>query len=200
VKERDQRNSGKRAEMPFADFDCWRQVGEKEAQVAYDMTLRNELSGATSAVRDFECRWRSWVKSRYAMTTTNGSAALYSAFFGVGIGPGDEVICPTYTWLNSIGPALLLGARPVFCECDPETLTIDPEDVRRRVTPNTRAIVAVHLWGNVCNMDELEFRQQDADTPFCICCHFSQMGSTSSHEAGGLFRVTIAAAGRAIFQ
>ncbi|MDP7281933.1 MAG: DegT/DnrJ/EryC1/StrS family aminotransferase, partial [Candidatus Poribacteria bacterium] len=82
----------------------------------------------------------------------NGTSALHSAMFGLGIGPEDEVIVPTYTWICSISPALILMARPVFCEIDPDTLMIDPEDVSRRITDRTKAIVAVHLWGNVCNM------------------------------------------------
>jgi len=138
-----------------ASEDRWRQIGEAEARVAYDMTLRNELSGVSPPVRRFEVAWRRWIGCRHVMTTANGSSALYAAFFGLGIGPGDEVICPAYTWINSIGPALLLGARPIFCESDPESLLIDPEDVRRRITPRTQAIVAVHLWGNVCDLEPL---------------------------------------------
>ncbi len=135
--------------------DDWQQMTEAEARLAYEMTLRNELSGGTRTVREFESRWRDWIGRKHAITTFNGSAALYSAYFGVGVGPGDEVICPTYTWICTIGPAVLLGARPVFCESDPESLMLDPADVRRRITPRTRAIVAVHLWGNVCDMDPL---------------------------------------------
>ena len=143
------------AQPSSLELDRWRVMTEVEADLARSLTLADELSGATRAVRDFETRWRRWTGKRHALTTMNGSSALYAAYFGLGIGPGDEVICPTYTWINSIGPALLLGARPVFCECDPETLLIDPEDARRRVTPRTRAIVAVHLWGNVCDMEAL---------------------------------------------
>jgi dTDP-4-amino-4,6-dideoxygalactose transaminase len=135
------------------ELDRWHQVTEEEARLAYEMTLHNELSGGTPTVREFERTWREWTQSKYTITTCNGSAALYCAYFGLGVGPGDEVICPTYTWICTIAPALFLGARPVFVESDPETLQIDPDDVRRKITPRTRAIVAVHLWGNVCDMD-----------------------------------------------
>jgi len=63
------------------------------------------------------------------------------------------VICPVNTWICSIAPALLLGAKPVFCDIDPETLMIDPVDMRAKITGKTRCICAVHLWGNVCDMD-----------------------------------------------
>ena len=150
-----------------------------EAQAAYDLTLRDELSGSTRTVRDFELRWRRWIGTRHALSTMNGTSALYCAYFGLGIGPGDEVICPSYTWINTIGPALLLGARPIFCESDPDSLLIDPDDVLRRITPRTRAIVAVHLWGNVCDMDSLTAIGREKDIPIVEDC---------SHAPGATFR------------
>jgi perosamine synthetase len=139
----------------FPELDRWQQVGEDEARMAYDMTLRNELSGGTPTVRDFEALWREFCGCTYAISTFNGTTALYSAFFGTKVGPGDEVICPTYTWICTISPVPFLHARPVFAESDPRTMMLDPADVRRRITPRTRAIVAVHLWGSVCDMDAL---------------------------------------------
>jgi len=143
------------ARAQIEELDRWQQITEEEARLAYEMTLRNELSGGSRTVRDFERRWREMTGSQYAITTLNGSSALYSAYFGAGVGPGDEVLCPSYTWISTIAPALFLGARPVFCESDPRTMMVDPEDIRRRVTERTRAIVAVHLWGWVCDMDAI---------------------------------------------
>jgi dTDP-4-amino-4,6-dideoxygalactose transaminase len=143
------------------------------------MTLRNELSGGTETVRAFEERWRQETGLGYAITTSNGSSALLSAYFGLGVGPGDEVICPTYTWICSIGPALLLGARPVFAESDPKTMLLDPADVQRRITPRTRAIVAVHLWGNVCDLDALVAISRETGIPVVEDC---------SHAHGATYR------------
>jgi len=142
-------------EATFPALDRWRQVGEEEARIAYDMTLRNELSGGTPTVREFEKAWRQWVGGKYSISVMNGTTALYSAFFGIGLGPGDDFLCPSYTWICTLSGALMLGARPVFCESDPESMMLDTDDVRRRITDRTRAIVAVHLWGNVCDMDAL---------------------------------------------
>ena len=135
--------------------DTWEQVGEEEAKLVHEMALRNELSGGTPTVREFEEEFRAYHGTRFCLTTCNGSAALYSAYFGLGVGPGDEVICPSYTWICTIGPALLLGARPVFCEVDPRTLVMDAADVETRITEKTAAIVPVHLWGSVCDMDAI---------------------------------------------
>ena len=145
----------KSPDTPYPILDKWQQITEEEAQLVYEMTLRNELSGASPIVQEFERTWRERHQTRYALSLTNGTAALHSAMFAVGVGPGDEVICPTYTWMGSITPALALMATPVFCEVDPKTLLIDVVDVQKRITSRTKAIVAVHLWGNVCDMDAL---------------------------------------------
>ena len=137
------------------ELDRWQQIGDEEVEIVAEMTRRNELSGGTPVVREFEEAWRKHIGSRFCVSVINGTSALYSAYFGMGIGPGDEVICPINTWICTIAPALLLGARPVFCDIDPDTLMLDPEDVRRKITANTRCIAAVHLWGNVCNLGAL---------------------------------------------
>ncbi|MBN1348140.1 DegT/DnrJ/EryC1/StrS family aminotransferase [candidate division KSB1 bacterium] len=160
-------------------LDRWQQVTEDEARLAYDMTLRNELSGGTPVVREFEAKWREVTGLTYAITTMNGSTALYSAYFGLGVGPGDEVICPTYTWICTISPAVFLGARPVFVESDPETLLLDPEDLRRKITDKTRAIVVVHLWGNICDMDRLLAISRETGVPIVEDC---------SHAHGARYR------------
>ena len=136
-------------------LDTWSQITEDEVALVAEMTRRNEISGGTPVVRDFEKAWREWIGVKYSVTTVNGTSALYSAYFGLGVGPGDEVICPVNTWICSIAPALLLGAKPVFCEVDPETLQLDPADVRAKITPKTACICAVHLWGNVCDLDAI---------------------------------------------
>jgi len=143
------------AMVEMTALDRWRQVGEEEARLVYEMTLRNELSGGTPVVREFESEWRRQTGLPYALTTVNGTAALFSAFFGLGVGPGDEVICPSYTWICTVSPVPFLGAKPVFCESEPGGFLVDPDDIERRITPRTKAIVAVHLWGWVCDIDRI---------------------------------------------
>lgn len=173
----------------FPALDRWQQITEEEARVAYEMTLRNELSGGTPVVRQFEQEWRERTNSKYAITTMNGTSALYSAYFGVGVGPGDEVICPTYTWICTIAPVPLLGARPVFCESDPETLMADPADIRRRITERTAAIVVVHLWGNVCNMDEIMKISDETGIPVIEDCSHAHGASYNERPVGSFGQV-----------
>ena len=162
------------ANADISTLDRWQQVTEEEAKMAYDMTLRNELSGGTPVVREFEAAWREMTGLKYAITTCNGTSALYSAFFGLGVGPGDEVICPTYTWICTISPVPLLGGRQVLCESDRERILVDPKDIRRRITPKTKAIVVVHLWGWVCDMDAIMEISRETGIPVvedCSHCH-----------------------------
>ncbi len=165
------------------ELDRWRQITEEEAKLAYEMTLRNELSGGTPVVREFEAEWRKFSGRRHALTTINGTASLYSAMFGLGVGPGDEVITPTWNWICSIAPAPFLGARPVFCDLDPRTMLIDPADARRKITPRTKAIIAVHLWGWVCDLDALMEISRETGVPIIEDC---------SHAHGALWRGKIA--------
>ncbi len=162
---------------------------EEEARLVYEMTLRNELSGGTPVVREFEDEWRRRTGLRYAVTFMNGSSALYCAYFGLGVGPGDEVICPTYTWICTVAPAVFLGARPVFVESDPRTLLVDPQDVRRKITPRTRAIVVVHLWGNVCDMDALAEISRDTGVPILEDCSHAHGARFRGRPVGSIGRV-----------
>ncbi len=90
-----------------------RQVTEENTRLAYAMTLRNELSGGTPTVRELEEAWREWTDLTYAMTTYDGTVALYCAYWRLGVGPGDEVLCSTYPGMGTMAPALFLAARPV---------------------------------------------------------------------------------------
>ncbi len=176
-------------EKPYPKLDQWRQITEKEAKIAYDMTLRNELFGKSSTVEEFERVWRERHQTKFAMSLINGTAAIHSAMFGLGIGPGDEVICPTYTWMGSITPALMLMARPVFCEVDPKTLLIDVDDVKKRITSRTKAIVAVHLWGNVCDMDALMTLSEETNIPIIEDCSHAHGASYKGKPCGSIGRV-----------
>lgn len=93
--------------------------------------------------------------AKHALAVTSGTAALITALSALGIGPGDEVIVPGYTFIASMSSVIIARAVPVLAEID-ESLTMDPGDVERRITPRTKAIMAVHMLGNPCNLDALK--------------------------------------------
>ena len=176
-------------DAPYPKLDAWKQITTEEAEIVYEMTLRNELSGASPTVQEFERVWCERHQTRFTVSLTNGTAALHSAMFGLGVGPGDEVICPTYTWMGSITPALTLMATPVFCEVDPKTLLIDVDDARRRITPRTKAIVVVHLWGNVCDMDALMALSEETGIPIIEDCSHAHGASYKGVPCGSIGQV-----------
>lgn len=105
-------------------------------------------------VADFEARLAARMQTRFALATTSGTAALQTAMAALGIGPGDEVILPAYTWYSCYNAIVLAGALPVFAEAD-ASFNIDPSDIESKLTPQTRAIMAVHLHGGPCDMEPI---------------------------------------------
>jgi perosamine synthetase len=91
----------------------------------------------------------------HAVVTSNGTTALHLAYIALGIRPGDEIIVPGYSFMAAANVALHVGAVPVFAEVDPRTWCITASDIERKLSPRTKAIVAVHTYGNVCEMDEI---------------------------------------------
>ncbi len=104
--------------------------------------------------REFEERFAAHVGARYALSVSSGTAALHIAYAAL-LEPGDEVLVPAFTFIATASMVVMVGARPVFCDVDPRTFTLDVEDARRRITPRTRAIAPVHLFGNPCDVDAI---------------------------------------------
>ena len=125
---------------------------DEEAVVA---VLRAGTMSNTAITMEFEKEWGAYQGTKYNLAHCNGTNALLSAMFGVGVGRGDEVISPSLTYCASALPAYLLGATPVFADIDPESICIDPRDIERRITPRTKAIVVVHYCGHPCDMDPI---------------------------------------------
>jgi len=111
------------------------------------------IADGSGVIAEFEEAFRRLVGTRYALTMNSGTATLHSAYFAAGVGPGTEVVVPSYTWHATITPILHCSATPVFCDIEPDTLVADPDDIERKVTARTRAICVVHTWGNVVDMD-----------------------------------------------
>lgn len=134
----------------------WSPPVEREIELVTALIRARALSGAGAGFpKVFEDDVGAWLGAKHCASQFNGTSTLQAAYFAVGVGPGDEVIHPCYTWICSIAPAVHLGARPVFCEIDPETLVADPADIERRITPRIRCLSVVHLFGNPCDMDAI---------------------------------------------
>lgn len=106
-------------------------------------------------VNKFESEFSKKIKSKYIITTSNGTTSLNLALLGLKIGRDDEVIVPDFTFVAPGNVVLQVGATPVFADVDKNTWCIDPQSIENSITPNTKAIIAVHVYGNVCDMDKI---------------------------------------------
>jgi perosamine synthetase len=114
------------------------------------------ISSKGRFIEEFESAFANFVGAPHAATACNGTVALHLALLALGIGAGDEVIVPSLTYLASVNAIRYVGATPVFCDSLPDTWQLDPADVERRITPRTRAVMAVHLYGGACDMRRLK--------------------------------------------
>lgn len=113
------------------------------------------ISSKGPYIEQFESDFAAMVASPHAISVCNGTVALHLALLALGIGPGDEVLVPSLTYVASVNAIRYVGASPVFCDSLPDTWQIDPDDAERRITKNTRALLAVHLYGGACDMHRL---------------------------------------------
>ena len=104
--------------------------------------------------KKFEERFASRVGTKYAYAVSNGTAALHVAYLST-LNPGDEVIAPAFTFIGTVSTVIYSNAKPILADIDPETFLLDPEDVKNKITPRTKALAPVHLFGNSCDMNAL---------------------------------------------
>ena len=126
-----------------------------EDEQAVLQVMRDGNISTHPVIRELEQDYKNLTGRKYALAHNNGTAGLLAAFYALGLQPGDEVLVPSATFWASVVPMLWLGAVPVFCESETERMGIDPEDVRKKITDKTRAIMVVHLWGLPGKMTEL---------------------------------------------
>lgn len=129
-------------------------VDEDDIQAVADV-LKGDYLTTGPKIKEFEEKLAEYTGAKYAVAISNGTAALHAACFAAGIGDGDEVITSPITFAASANCALYLGARPVFADIDPKTYNISPEDIKRKITSRTKAIIPVHFTGQPCDMDEI---------------------------------------------
>ncbi|MGH2369320.1 MAG: DegT/DnrJ/EryC1/StrS family aminotransferase, partial [Chloroflexota bacterium] len=137
-----------------APFPKWPMWDDREERALLEV-LRSGVWGshAGSKVSQFAETFAAYQDAGHGVAVTNGTAALEVALRAVGVQPLDEVIVPPYTFVASATAVLSIGAIPVFCDIQPDTYLIDAADAERKITPCTRAIMAVHIAGQPADLD-----------------------------------------------
>lgn len=128
---------------------------KEEAQAAYDTILTGWITQGPK-VQEFEEKFAAYTGAKYAVAVSNCTTALHLAMIVAGIGPGDEVICPSMSYIATANAIKYVGATPVFAEVLPETYNIDPVDVKKKITEKTKAILIVHQIGMPADIDAFQ--------------------------------------------
>ena len=131
-------------------------ITQREVQYASDAAANGWGEHCYDYIRRFETLFAQHLNVTHAMATSSATGALHLGMAALGIGPGDEVIAGDINWVATVAPIVHLGATPVLVDVLADSWCIDPAEVERAITPRTRAIVAVHLYGNLCDMTALE--------------------------------------------
>lgn len=127
----------------------------REKEYVADCMESGWISSAGKYVEMFEAEFAKFCGVRHAVSCCNGTAALHLSLAALGVGPGDEVIVPTLTFVATANAVTYCGARPVFVDAEPETWNLDPAQVASKITPRTKGVIAVHLYGNPVDVDAL---------------------------------------------
>lgn len=130
-------------------------ITEREVEYATDAARNGWGERCYEYINRFEELFRQHLGVKYAIATSSCTGALHMGLAALGVGPGDEVILADTNWIASAAPITYLGAKPVFVDILSDTWCLDPQRVREAITPKTKAIIAVHLYGNLCEMNEL---------------------------------------------
>ena len=130
-------------------------ITELEVRYATDAAANGWGEHCYDYIQRFEESFRRHLNVEYAIATSSCTGAMHMGLSALGIGPGDEVIVADVNWIASVAPVTYLGATPVLVDVLPDTWCIDPSKAEAAITPRTKAIIAVHLYGNLCDMDSL---------------------------------------------
>lgn len=161
-------------------------LDELEKKYLLEAIDSNFVSVVGPFVTEFEEKFAQYVGSEKAVSTQSGTAALHMALYELGIREGDEVIVPSFTFIATINPVLYVGAKPVIVDMDRFTWNIDPQEIKKAITKKTKAIIPVHVYGSVCNMEEIiEIAQEN--NLFVIEDATESLGATYKDKQTGTF-------------
>src|ERR1035437_8656135 len=139
--------------VPLLDLKAQNATIREQVLAAVAEVLDSQVCIGGPKVAELEQRIAAISDCKYAVGVSSGTDALLCSMMALGLGPGDEVITTPFTFFTTAGSIVRTGATPVFVDIDPRTYNIDPELIEKAITPRTKAIMPVHLFGQMCDMD-----------------------------------------------
>ena len=162
--------------------------GEEEVD-AVSAVIRSGMIASGEVVTRFEEEYAAFAGVKHAIATSNGTTALHAGLLASGIKPGDEVIVPSFTFIATATSVSMCGAMPVVADVDMETCCIDPDSVIEQITPKTRAVIGVHLFGQPCDIPGIQQICDDHDLLFiedCAQAHGAEYKGTQVGNFGSI--------------
>jgi len=142
--------------VPFADLA----IQYKRLKLEIDEAILSVLDSGNfiggKAVKDFEHQWASLCSAKHCVAMGNGTDGLFLSLKALGVGPGDEVITPAWSWISTSEVITLAGATPVFADVDPDYFTVTDENIKNKITSRTKAVIVVHLYGQVADVSSIK--------------------------------------------
>ena len=168
----------------------WPKFSQKEEQAVLRVLRDGDVS-THPVIQELEIDYATYTGRKYCVAHNNGTSALMAAFHALDLKPGNEILVPTATFWASVVPMVWNGLVPIFCESEPTTLGIDPEDMRRKITARTKAIVVVHLWGLPCKMDEISALCKEFDLKIIEDASHAHGATWEGQKCGSLGDISV---------
>ncbi len=134
---------------------CVPLLNGRELEYVTNCINSNWISSKGWYVEEFERKFSNYCNCKYGVTTTNGTSSIHLALASIGLKKDDEVIVPAFTMISSVLPIIYCGAKPVLVDCDPDTWTINVNQIESKISKKTKAILPVHIYGHPCDMDPI---------------------------------------------
>ncbi|MBY5426350.1 DegT/DnrJ/EryC1/StrS family aminotransferase [Rhizobium johnstonii] len=172
--------------IPFLDIKAQYQSIKGEIDAAVLGVLASGQYVLGDEVAHFEHEFADYCNVKHAIAVNTGTSALHLALLAAGVGPGDEVITVPFTFVATVSAICYTGARPVFVDVEPVTLTMDPAEVEAKITPRTKAIVPVHLYGQMADMDAIKAIAERHGIPVIEDACQAHGAQYKGHRAGSI--------------
>ena len=141
-------------------------IEEEEAKAVYDVVKSGWITMGQK-VREFETAVLSYTGAKYAVAMNNGTSTLHATLMALGIGPGDEVIIPSLTYISAANVVLYQGAKLVLCDSDPLTFNVTPDQIKEKITSKTKAFITVDLKGLPVDFDQFKLLAEECRVFWC---------------------------------